>query len=45
MFAPAKGLERGRDGKVVVDKEKVQEKVDVEFQGKKGSLVEEEFKN
>lgn len=45
IFAPTSGLERGKDGKIQVDKEKVEEKKVVEFEVKKTNLVQEELQN
>jgi hypothetical protein len=44
IFAPAKGLERGADGKLQVDKEQVVEKAEPVFEIKKENLVADELK-
>ena len=45
IFAPIKGLERGQDGKLLIDKEKIVEKKEVEFEKKTENLVAEELEN
>jgi hypothetical protein len=40
IFAPAKGLERGSDGKIKVDKEQVEAKVEPVYEKKENNLVE-----
>ena len=45
IFAPTKGLERGQDGKLLIDKEKIVEKKEVEFENKSENLVAEELEN
>lgn len=44
IFAPAAGLERKEDGKFGIDKEKVVEKKEIEYENKKENLVEAELK-
>ena len=44
IFAPAKGLERGNDGKFSIDKEKVEEKKEIVLEDRPKTTVAEEIK-
>ena len=45
IFAPAQGLERSKEGKLTIDKEKVEVKEEPAFEEKKENLVKQELES
>jgi len=45
FFAPVKGLESGADGKLDINKEKVEVRTEIEFEKRDENLVADELKN